>query len=108
MGPWGMTDSSRYARPCRMRALMALATVRAWAGREVTPRALPRPPAASGTSVYHVPVHTFVHSLSFKSKDTRELAKGKKRQSLGRDAAGAFVCLGVTRPRGETTARVRR
>jgi hypothetical protein len=67
-----MTHSSRYARPCRMRALMALATVRARAGRDVTTRARPRPPPASGTSVYHVPVHTFVHFLSFKSKDTRE------------------------------------
>jgi hypothetical protein len=74
MGPWGLTDSSRSARPGRMRALMALATGRAWVGRDVTTRALPRPPPTSGTSVDHVPVHTFVDALSFKSKDTRERA----------------------------------
>ena len=83
-----MTHSSRYARPCRMRALMALATVRAWVGRDVTTHALPRPPPASGTSVYHVPVHTFVHSRSFKSKDTRERVKER---GLGRDARGSYV-----------------
>ena len=65
-----------------MRALVALATVRAWVGRDVTTRALPRPPPASGTSVYHAPVNTFFHSLSFESKDTRELADTQRLQQI--------------------------
>jgi hypothetical protein len=55
-----------------MRALVALATVRAWVGRDVDD---PRSPTAStglGNLVYHVPVNTFFHSLSSESKDTRD------------------------------------
>jgi hypothetical protein len=58
-----------------MRASMALATVRALIGRDVTTLALPRSRSTSGTSVYHVPIHGFLHFLSSESKDTRGLCE---------------------------------
>jgi hypothetical protein len=78
--------------PGEPRALMALATGRAWVGRDVTTRALPRPPPTSGTSVDHVPVHTFVDALSFKSEDTREWVKEKNRRQAPWSASDPSGC----------------
>jgi hypothetical protein len=77
-----------------MRALVALATVRAWVGRDVTTPALPRPLTASGTSVYHVRVRVFSHALPLESKDTRELTKEKHTRASACQP-GLFGCRGA-------------
>jgi hypothetical protein len=63
------------AKAYRLRGMRVLHVSSTFYGSDVTTHALPRPPPASGTSVDHVPVHTFVHSLSCKSKDTRGIGR---------------------------------